>query len=436
MIVDFTIENFRSIKDELYISFEPFEEKGPNTFLTEYKDIPELFRVITILGTNNSGKSNIIKALSFFTRMIKHSLTYSKSTTLPAEPFFATEAVEINTETKFTIRVLANYNEKIALYTYSIAFTNENITFEKLTVKPNDDKEEEEELLYREQERDTIKIHEEITYSKERLNEELFNKILLLTFLYERTENTNIEKVFNEVRYNVLSSENRTDFAIQATNSWIEEEITKEEILQFLNDADLHIHDMQFKQVKLKVEDFRDNPEKIPKFRQKLIQEDKGEVTITEILISKQNSEGKVFQGYNLKRTESSGTQLYYGLAGIMIRVIRDGDFLAIDELSNSLHPILGRNIFKRFNSKVTNPKNAQLLFTTHSTEVLDIPNIIKDQVYLLSIDPDTLATKMESIAEYKGHEKKLSSQDYLQGYFGAIPSTILAPIGTQKEGK
>ena len=110
------------------------------------------------------------------------------------------------------------------------------------------------------------------------------------------------------------------------------------------------------------------------------------------------------------------------------------GKRLVVDELDSKLHPLLIRKIITLFNSSETNPKGAQLLFTTHDTFLLGAGLFRRDQVWFTQKDSFG-ATEAYSLAEYKVRGNSPFEKEYLQGKFGATPiigemETIFYPEG------
>ena len=102
------------------------------------------------------------------------------------------------------------------------------------------------------------------------------------------------------------------------------------------------------------------------------------------------------------------------------------GYSISLDELDSSLHPILTLAITKLFNSNENNPKNAQLIFTTHDTNLLSKGGFRRDQIYFVEKD-NYEASHLYSLAEFKEDGKKVRKdrsfeEDYIQGRYGAIP--------------
>jgi AAA15 family ATPase/GTPase len=81
---------------------------------------------------------------------------------------------------------------------------------------------------------------------------------------------------------------------------------------------------------------------------------------------------------------ESAGTQLLFRTAGAWLNVFEKGEVLLFDEIDTSLHPNLIAFLIKRFHSQKTNPNNAQLVFSTHNTSMLDQDIFRRDQIWFV----------------------------------------------------
>ena len=120
---------------------------------------------------------------------------------------------------------------------------------------------------------------------------------------------------------------------------------------------------------------------------------------------------------------ESEGTiHLFYYLAPLLT-TLQSGTVLAIDELDASLHPLLVRRVVEMFQSPKTNPKGAQLIFTTHDTSLLqDMETLFRrDQVWFVEKNADQ-ASELYSLAEFKTKKGEDFSLAYLRGLYGGIP--------------
>jgi uncharacterized protein len=122
---------------------------------------------------------------------------------------------------------------------------------------------------------------------------------------------------------------------------------------------------------------------------------------------------------------ESNGTQTLFHIAWPILSVMERGGLLLVDEIERSLHPCLARKIVDQFNDPATNPRNAQIIFATHDTNLLGTtlgePALRRDQVWLTEKDA-TGATVLYPLTDYKPRKAENLERGYLQGRYGAIP--------------
>ncbi len=134
---------------------------------------------------------------------------------------------------------------------------------------------------------------------------------------------------------------------------------------------------------------------------------------------------------------ESNGTRQVFALAPLMLDALARGSLLLIDELEASLHPLLALQLVKTFNDPKQNPRNAQLIFTTHDTNFLgtipEDPPLRRDQVWLTEKD-DAGATRVYPLTDYKPRKAENLERGYLQGRYGATP--FLEPFVETKSGE
>lgn len=119
---------------------------------------------------------------------------------------------------------------------------------------------------------------------------------------------------------------------------------------------------------------------------------------------------------------ESRGTRAWFELLGPVIAALRDGSVLLVDEIDASLHPTLTARLLELFQSPHSNPRGAQLIFSTHDTSLLRTLN--RDEVWLTEKDARG-ATSLTALAEFGGDQVRRSTnleRGYLQGRFGAVP--------------
>jgi AAA15 family ATPase/GTPase len=125
-------------------------------------------------------------------------------------------------------------------------------------------------------------------------------------------------------------------------------------------------------------------------------------------------------------RDESAGTKILVGLIGVCLKALENGAVLAIDELEKSLHPKLLKEIIGMFKSKYYNKNNAQLIFTTHNTDILDDDTLRVEEINIVDKTLKS-GTKIRRLSdEIKGNKKIRNVINfrklYLSGAVGGNP--------------
>ncbi|KQB57059.1 MULTISPECIES: ATP/GTP-binding protein [Acidovorax] len=117
---------------------------------------------------------------------------------------------------------------------------------------------------------------------------------------------------------------------------------------------------------------------------------------------------------------ESNGTQSLFVLLSRLLPALERGGVVVIDELENDLHPHMLEPILELFASSKTNPGGAQLLFTCHAVEVLNV--LHKSQVMLVEKDEQNQSTawRLDSVGGVRNDDNLYAK--YMAGAYGAVP--------------
>ena len=97
------------------------------------------------------------------------------------------------------------------------------------------------------------------------------------------------------------------------------------------------------------------------------------------------------------------------------------GDIFVIDEIESSLHPSLVKNIIELFHNPEINKNNAQLIFTTHETNLLSLDLLRRDQIWFTERKDDK-STDLYCLDEFSPRLDENIQKGYLNGRYGAIP--------------
>ena len=135
-----------------------------------------------------------------------------------------------------------------------------------------------------------------------------------------------------------------------------------------------------------------------------------------------QDTEGNT-SSYTLNMAEESdGTNSYFKLIGVVKKVLDEGTLLVADEMDAHLHPLLTKHLVSLFNSVEFNPNGAQLIFTSHNTNLLDLDVLRRDQIWFTEKDEQTAATDLFSLYDFSIRKDAKVEKGYLIGRYGAIP--------------
>ncbi len=111
-------------------------------------------------------------------------------------------------------------------------------------------------------------------------------------------------------------------------------------------------------------------------------------------------------------------------LSDDVLPVLENGKILFIDELDKSLHPHLVKYLVSLFNNPETNPKGAQLIFTSHAHYLMDGEHLTRDQIWFVSKE-NGYSSDLYSLSDFKQIKRKKGAfyNEYMYGIFGAVPN-------------
>ena len=126
----------------------------------------------------------------------------------------------------------------------------------------------------------------------------------------------------------------------------------------------------------------------------------------------------QVYLGLDL---ESAGTRRLLFVLGFAFRALDEGTPLFVDELDASLHTQAAEAVLRLFCSRKTNPKGAQLVATTHDTNLMRAPLLRRDQLWFTEKDVGG-ATRLYPLTDIRTRKGDDIGKGYLQGRYGAVP--------------
>lgn len=124
---------------------------------------------------------------------------------------------------------------------------------------------------------------------------------------------------------------------------------------------------------------------------------------------------------------ESNGTKKLLGLIPRALIALDEGSLLVSDELDAKLHPKLLKYLIRLFIDGKTNPRGAQLIFTSHDMSTLNSSVFRRDEIWFAARSPKNAATlySLADIADTDGRRVRPQNaydRQYLTGRYGADP--------------
>ena len=400
MLVELRIQNYRCFKEEQVLSMTAGSDQSLPDNVIQPSDTAKikLLRSIIIYGPNASGKTKILEGLKFIRDFVRESANRKPDDPIDTQPFL------LNPET-------AN-----APSTFEITFIQDQIRYQYgISV---DRRRVWREYLYAAPKGRTVPYYQRAWNDETKQDEYYFGssmkgqneKISALT-----RENALFLSVAAAFKHPVLSTVYQWFSGIYLELNPLQEpnidlllvdEHYHQGIRDLLRFADLGIWDYQVK-------------EKV--HSENILQQMSERI---EILHHTPEQNIVVFP----LSSESNGTRHILYLSHLVLRALEKGDILVVDEMDASMHPLLVRAIVDMFHNPAINRHNAQLIFNTHDTTLLDNSLFRRDQIWFTEKDQDG-ATHLYSLLEYSPRKGESLAKGYLQGRYGAIP--FLGDIST-----
>lgn len=392
MLIQFSVENYLSIKDKVVLSLlASRDNEHPEHLILDGNK--NYLKSAVIYGANASGKSNVLNAFWFMVNYVLTSHNQQVHKAIDRIPFKfdkETPARPSSFEVIFTANGIR--------YAYGFSVTDKAVVEEYLYYYPNG----RQAIIFERKDttdfRFTVDIDEQNTL-KERTSA---NKLYLSV-----ASNWSYVKVIPVLEWfascQIITKNSVADaYGLEAEQ--LKDDDYRRVIASMLRIADFGIQSLQV----------RDSDP---------ISSKRGDIfTNVDAVHTVQDVEGNI-SSYTLNMTEESdGTNSYFKLIGVVKKALDLGTLLVADEMDAHLHPLLTKHLVSLFNSAEFNPKEAQLIFTSHNTNLLDLDVLRRDQIWFTEKDEQTAATDLFSLYDFSIRKDAKVEKGYLIGRYGAIP--------------
>ncbi len=403
MIINFSLQNFGSVKNKQTLSFEA----DKSTHLEDYYVIPaigglRILKLGLIYGANASGKTTILKALDFFRDIVMNPVN-KKTNELKFQPFLF-DPIWPNLNTILSLEFIQNN----VRYFYEIEFNNKAIAKEVLnTYNPNKSN-----VFTRttdfEKQQTSIKFGSKIKIDKTVV------KIIETNTLWNNT----VLGGYLKTNMDCKELKDTADWFKKCSPIIYPETQIEKAVSFFMNEKTEFILNI------LKKADFNISGVDIEKEEESNFEKISFEHTIN-------NEKYKL-----LFELESQGTVRYSGFSAILYSLIRNSVVFSIDELEASLHPDLFTHFLLTF---LTNSKQSQIIATTQNREILNNKDIFRKDVIWFTDKSENCATELYSLADFDSSVIRDTSNVYNAykiGKLGAVPNLGDYYIETENEKK
>jgi uncharacterized protein len=417
MLVEFTVKNFRSIKDEQVLSMvkaKSDELECSNSFLPDAPASIPLVRSSAIYGANAAGKSNVIKAMMAMESIVRKSASANQEGDMFQVTPFLFDKVSSKQPSEFEMVFISEG----VRYQYGFTVFSTHVVEEWLIAYPKGRPQRWFSRVFNEKTKLSEYKYSDYLSGQKSVwqNATRSNALFLSTAI--QLNSKQLKPVFDWFK-NKLRPTDVTGWGAGYTGSLCEEEETKTRVLEFLRGADFDIHDIKVEKEKFNSKNLSDD---IPSsLRESIIKEMKDADIIDISTIHKTKSGDFIPLEFE---DESDGTKKFFSFVGPWIDTLNKGYILVIDELHANLHPKMVRYLVDLFHNVKTNPNNAQLIFTTHETSILNQDVFRRDQVWFCEKD-DYQATSLYPLTDFSPRKDRENiEQGYLSGRYGALPFT------------
>jgi len=399
MLLEFAIQNFKSFKELQVFSLEASNEPEYDENIRRVAEVKGGYRIVktkAIYGANASGKSNLIYGLVAMWKILGENLKYDEVFKEFVSPYIL-DTTLITQPSYFQI-IFVHEGSK---YRYGFEVDTEKVHREWLYLK------REKEVVLFEREGQQLTELNETTFKEGKILKQgvkmFTEKVLAISVLDQL--NSPISSLVKEcINKKIIISPN-VPSSNRFNNSW------------FIPTMHFFENDEKFRQWTIRL--LREIDSSITDFKIKEVVLPNGQIHKLPITVRTANGNDVPFM---IEGEEASGTKKVFDFSRIIYDSIKEGKALIIDEMDALLHPKLTRKIIELFQSPDAH-EEAQLIFATHDTNLMDSELLRRDQITFLE-KSDEGDSEIYDLSDIKGvRSKDLFERNYLKGNYGAIPN-------------
>lgn len=413
MLLNFTVRNYKSFKDENVLSMIPApKQKGLDYSVCcekiKRKNVKALCSAV-MYGPNASGKTNIIGAMNTFRAIVlRGNIRNSEEQTTPNNAAYTLELIP-NKDSTEPVLMSIEFVESGIKYRYSLTLdlglfleteSERKVLSETLFV--ND------EMIF--ERSDTLKIGN-LSAIKALLLEPKVEKSTDLAGIAEKSLID--DELFLTGAFKLLFAPKLVkQFTDWLTNKFLiiyqSNEVQCTRSFASPQKKTMYIDSTTESAAKL----FGINSNSIG-----YVTGDDGTTQLCSILDNLSSGKSAVIQS---EIYESLGTLRFINIFPLIISALHSGGTLVMDEFDASIHPIALMNIVNIFHNDEVNINHAQLIFNTHNPIFLNSNMFRRDEIKFVERDEETHASSIYALSDFgtAGEKGVRKNDDYMKNYF------------------
>lgn len=402
MLHSFAFKNFLSFKERTDVSFALTQKAGERGWDATSPSGHRLATALAVIGANGAGKTTLIKPVAFLNWFLAHSFQSSPSAQIPITPHFSTpnEPVEFELEAD---------DLNGTLWRYVLKITPERVLHEAVYRRLNKPRAKFSHVFVREWD-DAAKEYF-IKQDGFGLDPAEARKVRSNASLISTAAQYGVEVALHLAGANVASNiiqVGRVDPSMDLFNAslfFFENAALKQRMETLLRDLDFGLSGVEIKKLDLALP----SEAKLPESIKTLLQ-----YQAFGVHTLKDGSKHELHM-----TQESNGTQTAFKQLRYLLNVLANGGIAVIDELESDMHPHMIQPLLDLFASPHTNPHKAQIIFTSHSIEVMGL--LGKSQVFLVEKnDCESEAWRLDTMEGVRSQDNLYAK--YMSGAYGAVP--------------
>lgn len=413
-LLQFTVSNYRSFKTPVSFSMSASSIKDKPTgsvFECQHK---QLLTTAAVYGANSSGKSNLARAIRTMRNIVVNNVRLNDGDLLVDYDPFVLDRNGLGSAGKFEIVV---YIETLGRVRYGFEYNLWSIVSEWLYILPDSKKEEYCCFTRRE---DEIWLDEE-KYPEGIDKEENTNDNRLFLSVVAQLGGPVSKRIvfFFQNELTVISGLDSKDYRSLTRESFRNQDEISKKALEFFRHIKLGFEDIEVREPSNIEEEDELHKRRIPSWL-------RWQVLTRHSLYDDSGEKFGTVQ-LNIDSHESDGTRKIFEMSASLFGKLVNGGVLVIDELDAKMHPLISQEIIKLFSDRENNPRHAQLIFTTHDTNLLSGGLLRRDEIWLTEKRPDegTDLYRLMDVQFADGSRPRNDAnleRNYIRGRYGAIP--------------